>query len=87
MLRENTMLYFHHGTIQYLNPGIAGEDVDESDMVIPAKDTSFKNFVYIMLPDSLSLQKLQNIYPYGQLRKFYNPRSHTAWFTSYEVSL
>lgn len=86
MLRENTILYFHHGAVQYLNPRIVGEDVDESDMVIPAK-TTFKNFVYIMPPYSPSLPKLQAIYPHGRLREFYNPRSHTAWFTSYEVSL
>lgn len=85
MLRENTWLFFNHGTIRFLNPEIKGEDVDNSLDVIPNKEPTKKNIVYIMPHGSPSLHMLKNVYPKGQERFFFNPIGNTPSFISFEI--
>lgn len=85
MLREGTILYFRHGTVQFLNPGIRGEDVDDSLEVIPLRTMSIGNTVFVMPPNSPSLDKLKKLYPNGTVRNFVNPRSKESWFSSFEL--
>lgn len=86
MLRENTVLYFNHGTVKLLNPGIEGEDVDDSSQVIPLKTVKKRNIVFIMPPNSPSLKNLKKYYPNGNTKNFINPRDKQPWFSSFEVS-
>lgn len=85
MLREKTLLYFNHGTIKFLNPGIKGKDVEDSSEVIPLKNIENEKVVYIMPPDSPSLDKLKSYYPYGKTKSFVNPRNKLPSFVSYEI--
>ncbi len=86
MLRENTWLYFKHGTIRFINPQLEGIDVEDSSTVIPLKESAEKNIVFIMPPFSPSLKKLQRVYPDGKTLRFYNPIGNTPSFVSYEIS-
>ena len=87
MLREeNSILYFHHGTIRFLAPLIQGTDVSENTLnYIPVKNESGKNLVYIMPPGSKFLSSLYQAYPLGYERQFINPYNQKPWFTSYEI--
>lgn len=85
MLRENTWLYFHHGTIRFLNPGLEGLDIDNSENVFRGTETTSKNVVYVMPPNSPSLPKLQTKYPNGKVIYFFNSIDNTTSFTSYEI--
>lgn len=85
MLRENTWLYFNHGTIRFLNPDIEGIDIDNSETVIPFKDVIAKNIVYIMPPDSPTLLNIRQHYPQGKERYHRNEIGNTPSFISYEI--
>lgn len=85
MLRENTWLYFHHGTIRFLNPNLEGADVDKSEDQIPISQSTEKNIVYIMPPNSPSISRMKLFYPKGTERNFVNPIDNTSSFESYEI--
>jgi len=87
VLRENTVLYFNHGTVKLLNPGIEGEDVDVSSQVIPLKTIKKRNIVFLMPPNSPSLEKIKKYYPNGNTKNFVNPSDDSPSFQSYEISL
>lgn len=86
MLREDTWLYFEHGTIRFINPTIEGRDVENSSDAIPLpRSEIIKNVVYIMPPGSPSLDKIKLYYPSGEEKNFINPIGNTPSFTSYEI--
>lgn len=85
MLKEEFWYTFNHGPIKFLNPGLEGEDVTDSKSVIPNTQPTTKNIVYIMPPNSPSLDRLRHFYPKGKIRKFFNPIGNTPSFASFEV--
>jgi len=86
MLRENSWLYFRHGTIRFLTPQVKGEDVIRSDKVIPSQCDKYDYLFYIMPPNSPSAPKLKHHYPHGVEQKFFNPRGNTPWFWTFKVN-
>lgn len=86
MLRENSLLYFHHGTIRFINPNLEGMDVENSESQIPIGEPTNKNIVYIMPPNSSSIYRIKRFYPKGKERHFLNPIGNTPSFDSYEIN-
>lgn len=85
MLKEEFWYTFNHGPIKFLNPELEGEDVTDSKSVIPNTKPTTKNIVYIMPPNSPSLDRLRHFYPQGKAEKFFNPIGNTPSFASFEV--
>ncbi len=85
MLREDSLYYFRHGTIKFINPTLEGEDIESPETVIPNRQSTDKNLVYIMPHKSPSLSRLRKFYPEGKERNFFNPIGNTPSFTSYEI--
>ncbi len=85
MLRENTWLYFNHGTIRFINPELEGVDIDNSEQVIPISNSTSKNIVYIMPPNSPSMSKIKYTYPYGKEQHFFNGVDNSPSFWTYEI--
>lgn len=85
VVRENTWLYFKHGTVRLLNPNLEGEDYDQLENALSNNVATYKNIVFILPPNSPSLNKLKLLYPQGKTIFFQNPIGNNPSFISYEI--
>jgi 4-amino-4-deoxy-L-arabinose transferase-like glycosyltransferase len=79
-------LFVWHGTIKFLAPNLRGDDILNPDSDLPIRDPLTRRASFVVAPSYLLwLEKLQQVYPNGQIKEFRRPWGE-LWFIIYEVS-
>jgi hypothetical protein len=79
-------LFVWHGTVKFIAPQLRGDDILNPDADLPIRDPLTRRASFVIAPSYLLwLEKLQHVYPNGQIKEFRRPWGE-LWFISYEVS-
>lgn len=79
-------LFVWHGTIKFIAPNLRGDDIFSPDADLPIRNPLTRRASFVVAPSYLLwLEKLQQVYPTGQIKEFRRPWGE-LWFIIYEVS-